>query len=261
MQALEGIFTPLATAFTDDGLSLSEIRFARQIRYLLEQPIAGFIACTDCGEFTSLSRSERKDIVEWLARYAAGKPFIVHVSSLSTAVSLDLAQHAARHGARAVVLMPPYYGSFTADELVSFFRSVAQYGNIPVIAVDPQEQITAEVKESLQEVPDLLFALPLEQAQHAHLSCDKGLATADEFALGQLVVSPLALLRPQQVSQAVHGEVADLTKLMILEETLGCARVSKAGLEALGYEMGPPRPPLKSLSGAVGVALKTLLQI
>ena len=58
---------------------------------------------------------------------------------------------------------------------------------------------------------------------------------------------------------AIAGANPDLAKLMILEETFGRARVSKASLEVLGLEVGYPRQPLKSLTGSVVQSLKTLL--
>jgi dihydrodipicolinate synthase/N-acetylneuraminate lyase len=258
MQTLEGLFAPLATSFTDDALSLSEIRFARQIKHLIAQSIDGFVTSSDTGEFTTCSQSERKQLVEWVARDCGGKPFLVHVSSLSTSSSLDLAQHAARHGARAAVAMPPFYGSYTPDELVGFFKALSLYGNLPIVIIDPQKAITDEVHAGLRDVPSLTFAEPVSR-NHAAVSCSKGITTSDEFALGEAIVSPLSLLRPHQLRDALRGDGTDLAKLIILEETLGRARVSKCGLEALGIEVGPTRLPLKSLSGSVSVALKALL--
>lgn len=257
MQTIEGLFAPLVTPFTDDASTVSEIRFARLLRHLMAQPVDGFIVASDCGEFATLSQSERKQLVEWVARDTAGKPFIVHVSTLSTSTSLDLAQHAARHGARAAVLMPPFYGSYTSDELIGFFRTVAAHAGIPLILVDPLDTLNSEVLSGLEDIGSITVAQPLLQTS---ISCYKGMTMSDEFGCGAAVASPLALLRPQQVAAALHGEQVDLAKLIILEETLGRARVSKAGLEALGFELGPLRPPLKALTGSVSSALKTLLQ-
>ncbi len=260
MQTLEGLFAPVATPFTDDASSVSEVRLARQIRLLCEYAIEGFVVASDCGEFGTLTYSERKEMVELVARLGGGKPFLVHVSSLSTAITLDLTQHAARHGARGVIVMPPFYGSYTTEELVGFFSALTRYGDLPTIIVDPLEMITAEVIAGLAEAPQILFAKPLKDIKQSALSCYKGLTSSDEFAVGNMVCSPLALLRPAEVSSALKGAAIDLAKLIILEETLGRARVSKTGMEALGIELGPPRPPLKPLSQSVSMALKTLLQ-
>jgi dihydrodipicolinate synthase/N-acetylneuraminate lyase len=260
MQTFEGMFAPVATPFTDDASTVSEVRLARQIRYLSESSVDGFVVNSDCGEFGTLTYSERKSMVELTARLSNGKPFLVHVSSLSTAITLDLTQHAARHGARGVVVMPPFYGLYTAEELVGFFSALTRYGDLPAIVVDPLEAITDEVRAGLAGSPQIVFAQSLQDARKPGLGCYKGLTSSDEFAVGEAICSPLALLRPAQVAAATKGEPEDFAKLIILEETLGRARVSKAGLEALGIDSGPPRPPLKSLTLAVSAALKTLLQ-
>ncbi|HEY3782701.1 MAG TPA: dihydrodipicolinate synthase family protein [Fimbriimonadaceae bacterium] len=259
MQTLEGLFAPLVTPFTDDGSTVSEIRFARQIRYLLEQPVDGFAIGTECGEFTSVSSSERKQLLEWGLRMTTGRPIMVNVSSMNTTMSLDLAQHASRHGARAVILMPPYYGTFTAEEIIGFIRNVSHYSNMTTVVVDPLQVITSEVRAGLQDSHDLLFANDIDSSGHSHLSCHKGFTSTDEFAVQECICSPLALLRPKLVASAMKGANVDLAKLIILEETLGRTRVSKAGLEAVGLDMGPPRPPLRGLGGSVGSVLRTLL--
>jgi 4-hydroxy-tetrahydrodipicolinate synthase len=259
MQTLDGLFAPLVTPFTDDASSVSEIRFGRLMRFLLACPVDGFIVGSDTGEFATLSQSERKTMVELTARDSSGKPFLVHVSSLSTSASLDLAQHAGRHGARAAILMPPFYGTYTADEHIGFFRTVSHHASIPVIVVDPQGLISEDIGQAIASFTNVQFGTPLSQRVEAHLSCYKGLTASDEFALGNCIASPLALLRSEQVVAQLNGETTDLAKLIILEETLGRARVSKAGLEAIGLEVGPPRSPLKPLTGAVAQALRTLL--
>lgn len=259
METIEGLFAPLATPFTDDSSSISEIRFSKEIRWLLAKTIDGFVVASDCGEFATLSQSERKQLVEWLARDCAGKPFLVHVSSLSTSSSLDLAQHASRHGARAAILMPPYYGTYTADELIAFYRTVSTHAGLPIILVDPQNLLSEEARENIAEFPEIVIAASLTDRHRANVSCYKGHTSSDEFVVSDALVSPLALLQPSQLSAAINGEETELAKLIILEETLGRARVSKAGLEALGVDVGPPRPPLRPLTGAVGAALRTLL--
>jgi dihydrodipicolinate synthase/N-acetylneuraminate lyase len=259
MQTFEGLFAPLATPFTDDASTVSEVRLARQIRYLTDAGIDGYVVASDCGEFGTLTYSERKEMAELTARLGNGKPFLVHVSSLSTAISLDLTQHAARHGARGVVVMPPFYGQYTSEELIGFFNAIVRYGDLTTIVVDPLEVLTQEVRAGLSANSQIVMAEPLQAIKQGPLSCSKGLTSSDEFSVGAAVCSPLALLRPIQVATSLSGEPQDLAKLIILEQTLGRARVSKAGLEAISLDAGPPRPPLKPLSMSVSAALKTLL--
>src|SRR5690348_16428840 len=98
MVNLAGTFVPLVTPFTDDGATLSEVRIARLVRHFAGQGVAGFVVCTDTGEFTTLSFAERKSMLETTLRESQGAlPVLTNVSTLSTSASLDLTQHAARH--------------------------------------------------------------------------------------------------------------------------------------------------------------------
>lgn len=242
MEVLSGLYAPLVTPFTDDGAAISEVRLARLMRFLIERGIDGFAVATDTGEFVSLSFSERKSLLEIVVRESGGRPVIVNVSTMSTSSSLDLAQHASRHGARAVILMPPYFGRYSSDEVFRFFEMVARHGNIAIIGVDPQGRIDAELGERLSGIPGLKLAESIPQPiPHPPFT--------DSFRLGTLVVTSTALL-------VNSGDLAPLDAL-IAEH--GGKRICKMGLEILGYEVGAPRAPTILPPREVGEALKALL--
>src|SRR5438477_12684261 len=113
MLGLAGLFAPLATPFTDGGETVSEVRLARLVRHLLAQGIAGLACCTETGEFITVNTSERKQVLEIVIREAHGTPVLAHCTRLGTSQTLDLCQHAARHGAKAAVVMPPYFGRYS----------------------------------------------------------------------------------------------------------------------------------------------------
>ncbi len=89
----------MPTPFTDDGTALSEVRLARLVREVLKRPIEGVVVAPDAGEFWALTVDERKTLLEMVLREVRGAvPVWCHVSSLRTATSLDLAQHAEQFG-------------------------------------------------------------------------------------------------------------------------------------------------------------------
>lgn len=259
MQSIEGLFAPLVTPFTDDGADLSPGRFEQMVQCLVAERIDGFILCSDTGEFAALSLSERKTLVEWYSTLSAGKPFLVHISSLRTSDSLQLADDAVKHGANGLIAMPLYYGVYSPDEQVGYLRSISEEVDSPLIVVDPLDLISEEIEIELRASPNIHLALPLSTRCHASISCYKGATASDEFAVGDVVASPMALLVSKKVAAALDGEQVDLARLVILEETLGRARISKAGLEALGMDIGPHRLPRRPLVGAVSNALRTML--
>lgn len=227
MWELSGPFVPLAMPLTDDGSGLSEIRIARLLHRAVESGVKGVALCTETGEFTASSFAERKQILELVIREThSSLPVIVNVSSLSTSASLDLAQHAARHGARAVILRAPYFGHFESKEVEAHFRTVAHYCQAPVIGLDPEG--TFENVASLQLAEMGRFAL-------GSAISGRGLA-ADSFQLEDLTVLPdyhFGLQPPQEVVAAIKA--------------YGGVRVVKGAFGELDLDLGPLRQPYLAL--------------
>jgi dihydrodipicolinate synthase/N-acetylneuraminate lyase len=246
MLELHGLFAPVPSCFTDDGSSLSEARHARLIQRLSDHGVDGFVVATEAGEFTTLSHVERKALVEWTVREARGKAVIVHVSALSTSVALDLAQHAARHGARAAILTPPYYGEFSLDEVAGFFRMVAQYGGLPVVAVDPFEDFATGLWPLLNGAPSLFRGLSLAEAGFPALAVS-GVAQPDEFALRGAICTPLALLAPEAARNALNGAAPAPAGLRDFLRSCSTVRAVKAAFAYRGLELGALRGPASPL--------------
>lgn len=242
MVDLPRLLVPLVTPFTDDSSSVSEVRLARLVRHLTNQGIEGFVLCSDVGEFTAMSFGERKSIVELVARDSPGTTMVVNVSSLSTAASLDLTQHAKRHGARAAVLMPPYYGDLSKAEVIGHAQTIARHGSITLIAVNGSAG--AGHWEASEEIPNIISGRSLAELGHLELAVGNTSMT-HEFAAGGSLCTPLALIFPD----LVHGGAPPgLGLLRSLMATAGVAKVAKALLERMSLEVGPVRGPQRTLA-------------
>jgi len=153
-------------------------------------------------------------------------PVLVNASSLNTSASLDLAQHAMRHGARAIVLTPPYYGSFETREVTSHFRTVIHYSQAACIAVDPDRMLNKEALEQLNlgarfELAEGMGAAP---------------PTTDRFRFGDFRVSP-----------AYHFTFTPVPEVDALLDRFSGAKVVKGLFEEMDLELGPVRQPLLAL--------------
>lgn len=228
---------PLCTPFTDDGLSISEVRLARLVRWYRAKSQTRFLVLGECGEFTAASPSERKAVVEIVAREASGSEFLVNVSALSTSTAVDLAQHAARHGAAAVVAMPPFYPKLDDEEITSYIHSIASYAKQPVIVTDPNRSLKDSVKERLGEIPRLTIATNRQ-------------GSFDDFTAGNWSASTEAAISPNRT-------IRDLTEFVAFSPK---AKTVKAALDVQGLDCGTPRPPQKRLQGDSLTALKHLLE-
>ncbi|HVT12635.1 MAG TPA: dihydrodipicolinate synthase family protein [Fimbriimonadaceae bacterium] len=243
MPVLSGLFAPMVTPFTDDGGSISEIRLAKVVRHLRQNGAQGFVICSETGEFTTINTGERKQLLELVLRQALGLPVITHCTRLGTAQALDLCQHASRHGARAAVIMPPYFGTYGEDEIEQHIRMIVQHAGLPIILVDPLHTVRADMRERMSNMADLYFAQTLEGSLHSRLAVDPTGASSDEFVFDDAVVSPLIQIDPK----AVHDPNADLRPLANFVAMYGRARVAKAALNERDIEVGPPRAPVLTL--------------
>lgn len=252
MRQLVGLFAPLPTPYTDDGSTVGEIRLARLMAWLRLRGIAGFAACTETGEYSVLSLAERKHIAELVLREAHGAPVLVNVTAVATTAALDLAQHASRHGAFGGILAPPR-GDFTDDEVVTHISRVSAHGGLPLVIVDPRNQLSSFSIERLRALPSVSFPVPA-----SGLAAMRGGGTfTDEFSFPEAVLSPLCTFAPK----ALHPSSPPNLIPTILRNA-GTPRLVKAALESQGLELGPLRGPYLPLApeliALLGHAVETL---
>jgi 4-hydroxy-tetrahydrodipicolinate synthase len=119
--------------------SIDEEAFAAHVRWLVEASKGGGIVCNGhAGEVASLTRKERKRVVEVAVQEAKGKaPVVAGVYTDSTPEAIELARDAEAAGASAILLFPPPVlgggGNRTEIMVLSFARSVAAAIGIGVV--------------------------------------------------------------------------------------------------------------------------------
>jgi 4-hydroxy-tetrahydrodipicolinate synthase len=119
--------------------SIDEEAFAAHVRWLVEASKGGGIVCNGhAGEVASLTRKERKRVVEVAVRETKGKaPVVAGVYTDSTPEAIELARDAEGAGASAILLFPPPVlgggGNRTEIMVLSFARSVAAAIGIGVV--------------------------------------------------------------------------------------------------------------------------------
>ena len=131
---LRGVLSAMCTPFTADGGHVDEAALRDLSEGTIKAGVHGLIPCGSTGEFATLSPEERKRVTEVVLDQARGRvPVAPHVGSTSTAVAVDLARHAERAGADAVMAVNPYYEPLSPDELHGYFRDISDAVNIPIM--------------------------------------------------------------------------------------------------------------------------------
>ncbi len=93
----------------------------RLVERLLAGGVNGLFILGTTGEGPSLSYRLRRDLVERVCRQVKGRvPVLVGITDTAFVESVQLSQHAAKVGADALVVAPPYYLPESQPELVEY---------------------------------------------------------------------------------------------------------------------------------------------
>jgi 4-hydroxy-tetrahydrodipicolinate synthase len=122
--------TPFTSANTVD-LDTTE----RICDFLVARGVHGLALPLHTGESLNLTGAERKSLVE-CAVSAAGRrvPVFAHVSLPGTDQVIELARHAEKAGAAAVIVVTPYHWRPPRAALLAHFTAVAQAVSVDVLA-------------------------------------------------------------------------------------------------------------------------------
>jgi 4-hydroxy-tetrahydrodipicolinate synthase len=127
-----GVFTIPVTPFDLQG-DVDERSLERCVRFCVDAGAHGVVAPVNASEAPLLSDDERKRVAEIVvATVARRAPVVIGVSGVTTRQSVDLARHAGRAGADAVIAMPPYVKKASSSEIIDFYQQVARAAELPV---------------------------------------------------------------------------------------------------------------------------------
>jgi 4-hydroxy-tetrahydrodipicolinate synthase len=128
----KGSFTALITPF--DGGEVDYDAFRRLVEFQIEAGTHGLVPVGTTGESPTLSHDEHQRVVESCVAAAKGRvPVIAGAGSNSTKEAADLARHAEKAGAAAVLVVTPYYNKPTQEGLYLHFKAINDAIGIPIL--------------------------------------------------------------------------------------------------------------------------------
>jgi 4-hydroxy-2-oxoglutarate aldolase len=284
-----GIYPPIPTAFDANG----KIDYKAQAENLARweaAPLEGYVVGGSNGEYVSLERAERVELVRFTrANSAAGKQIIAGSGMHSTKATIELTIAMAEAGADAALVVTPSYYKSKMDHrtLIAYYTAVANKSPMPVLLYNvpantgidmPVETIVelsahsniAGVKDSSGNVGKM------GEVCHRARSGFQVLAGSASSLLGAIAmgavgaVPALGNIAPEQVhrlwSFAREGDYESARAIqlpLIAVNQAVTARFGVPGLKAamdmLGLYGGPPRPPLLPLEPVEIERLRTVL--
>jgi 4-hydroxy-tetrahydrodipicolinate synthase len=286
----QGVFAVVCTPF-DDHEAVDETALRRHIRWLIDDcKVHGIIPCGSTGEFAFLTELERKQVVQVTIDEVRGKlPVIAGAAACSTRETIQYAQAYQKMGADAVMVVPPYYGHISQDEIYFHYATLARNVDLPIVVYNNpgtsgsdilppvlarlvELENIAAIKESsgqMQRVVDIMQrcgdrleilcgcdTLPLEMfamGVRGWIAAPANIIAKECVALYELAV----LKNDFKAAWELYCKIRPLFELF--EESGQYVQLAKAGLALLGRPLGLPRKPLLPPSDELVARLKGLL--
>ena len=284
MTEFRGTHTVLVTPFVPDGSAVDTEALKQLVNWQIDEGIHGLIPLGSTGEFLSLSREERRQVIEICVSEANGRvPVLIGTGAEVTSDSIELSQEAENMGAQGVMIIPPFYSTPTADELFEHYRRIGEAISIPIMAynnpatanIDMTPRILARlaeidtvtmVKESTLEVTRVRDIVELCGDRMAVFAGILGYESFWLGAKGWVAVCSNVLPRASADLFALIVDKQDMeTALALYRRILPIIRwvgenryvsATKAALNAMGLPVGDPREPRLPLPDEERTALE-----
>ena len=287
MRPFRGTYTVLITPLTADGRQVDVPALQRLVNWQIEQGIHGLIPLGSTGEFLSLSRDERQQVIETCIATAAGRvPVLIGTGAEWTDECVSLSKEAQAMGADGVMIIPPFYSSPTPDELFEHYRRVGEAISIPIMVYNnpatANVDLTPPIVQRLSRIDNCCYikesTLEVTRVRDIIELCGDrmtvfaGILGYESFWLGaQGWVAVCSNLIPKMSAQ-LFERVADdqnmdealalYRRMLPIVKWVGGHRyvaASKDALGMMGLPVGPPRAPRLPLPAADAAELRQAL--
>ncbi len=286
---VRGVIPAVVTPF-DKHLKVDLKAITRITRFLVENGVHAVMPVGGTGEFPSLLREEKKDVVQAVASVAKGKiPIIAGTAACSTREVILLSNDAVQAGADAVIVTAPYYFKLSDQSLTDHYRTLAKNVGCPLIVYNNPlytgNNLTPEimalllsekniigVKQSNTDMGQLVELLRLSppgkslctgiDSQFYPALC---MGAVGIYSTAASIIPSLMVKLYDLALKGAHTEARDLhLKLQILNRYLeydpGYVAPAKEALNLLGLPGGFIRPPLPELNDGQKQGIKQALK-
>jgi 1-pyrroline dehydrogenase len=287
--AFSGVYAATPTPLVPDGSGIDPAAIDRLTEYLVTSGVHGLVVGGSTGEFTALDLDERKLVTETFLAATDGRlPVVAGTGALTTVETVELSVHAAKAGAGAVMVAPPYYDRPSSDELVEHLRAVVESVDVPTIyyhmpsltGVDLDADGLADLlrRSGASAVKDSGGDFTVFTALQQHPDVGAVLNGWDSLTMAAFAggapaaVWGLASLLPRRCAElydavAVRSDLAAaralwdrLFPICRFLDTVNYVAAIKTGLALVDVPVGAPRRPLRELAADDRARLGELLR-
>jgi len=151
----QGSMTALVTPFRDGRID--EEAFRALVSWQIAEGTKGLIPVGTTGESPTLSHAEHHRVVELCIQEAKGRAAVIAgAGSNNTAEAIDLAKHAEKAGADAVLVVTPYYNKPTQEGMYLHFKAINDAIGLPIFIYNiPPRSVVDMSVDTMKRLFDL----------------------------------------------------------------------------------------------------------
>ena len=151
----QGSMTALVTPFRDGRID--EEAFRALVSWQIAEGTRGLIPVGTTGESPTLSHAEHHRVVELCIQESKGRAAVIAgAGSNNTAEAIDLAKHAEKAGADAVLVVTPYYNKPTQEGMYQHFKAINDAIGIPIFIYNiPPRSVVDMSVDTMKRLFDL----------------------------------------------------------------------------------------------------------
>ena len=281
-----GTCTALVTPFEDDRVNYDML--AHLLERQIQAQIPAVVLCGTTGESATLSDTEKVDIFRFAKNTVGNRiKIICGTGSNHTAHAVSLSIAAEEVGADALLLVSPYYNKGNPQGLLEHFRTIANAVKIPLILYNVPSRTGLDMSVSLyQQLSKITNIIGVKEASTDIVKisrirnacgpdfsvwCGNDDQAVAAIALGAKgVISVLSNVLPKETLEMtgaiydgdldtamdLHGKMLPVMDALFKEVN---PIPVKEAMRMIGYNCGPCRLPLGSVSADTRNLLQQLL--
>ena len=275
----EGILPAVTTPFGDD-LAIDFEALGTNVEHLVAAGVHGIVGTGTMGESGSLSRDERREVLEAIIATVNGRvPVIAGIAAATAEIATGYVTDANRAGVSGLMALPPllYPGDYA--EIAGYFRTISEAADLPIVAYNNPHaagydlsaellvRLSAELDQIVQvkecsgdvrRIPQIIAESDgsLEVLVGGDDWAFEGLCVgATGWISGVADVAPVQCVELYDLIQRRELDQARALYLRLLpmarfDMTTKLVQYYKAGMDEVGLVGGPTRPPRLGLTGA-----------
>ncbi|WP_342489610.1 4-hydroxy-tetrahydrodipicolinate synthase [Bacillus sp. FSL M8-0049] len=286
---IQGIIPAILTPLTEEEHFHPEVA-TQLVNRLIESGVHGIFALGTNGEFHLFSEEEKLQIAETVVK-AVGRrvPVFIGAGENSTEATIRLSNKLADRGVDVLSIITPYFVAPTQEELYEHFRHISENVNIPILLYNiPSRTGVSLAPETVARLSALPNVLGIKDSSgnieniKAYLDVTKdedfvvlagtdslildtlklggaGAVAATANVLPETVVGLYESFRKGKLDESEHFQ----KQLQPLRATFGLGTLPaplKKAAELYGIPVGPPKSPVKELSGEALEAVAKMVE-